>query len=206
MTLWILRRHAKLLLEGLPRFLGVGVHVCSIPLQGAGLNEAEAPGSSVVIERARRQPQQKPSLLVVEDPDEILVGRHMGHEDCRLDRRGPEIGPRSGKIALVQKQHGLSLDEREIGGRERETPVEGFPRLGIAPKKQERLAEPPLGQERAGIEALRLLAAFHRLLPAPEDLFDEAIAVEKICVAGATRCPRAYSSRARRASRLTRKW
>ena len=102
-TLWLVRRRAKLLLEGLPRLLGVGVHVCSITLQGAGLNEAEAPVSSVVIERPRRQPQQKLSLLVVEDPDEILVGRHMGHENGRLDRRCPESGPRSGKVGLVQK-------------------------------------------------------------------------------------------------------
>jgi hypothetical protein len=66
-------RCAKLLLESLPYLLGVGAHVCGIALQGISLNEAEGPGAQVVVERARGQPQQKLSLLLVEDPDEGLT-------------------------------------------------------------------------------------------------------------------------------------
>ena len=186
MALRIIGRCAKLLLEGLPRLLGVGAHVCGIALQGIGLNEAEGPGAPVVVERARGQPQQKLSLLLVEDPDEILVVRQVGHERGGLDllRRGLEHGPGTGEVSLAEVGHGLVLDQSEVGGREGETTVEGFPRLGIAPQTEERVAESRRMADRPGIEALRLPEVLHRRIPAPEALLGKRRSPEKGGIAG----------------------
>ena len=101
-ALRILGSRAKLLLEGLSRLLGVGPHVRRIALQGVGLGKAEAPVASVVVERARREAQKQLALRLVENPDEVPLVRHAGHERGGLDllRRGLDDGPCSGQISL----------------------------------------------------------------------------------------------------------
>src|SRR5262249_16251446 len=61
----------KLLLDGLARLLGVSAHIRLIALQGTCLRQGKAPGSPVVVERARREAQEQLALPLIEHPDEI---------------------------------------------------------------------------------------------------------------------------------------
>ncbi len=107
---------------------------------------------AVVVERARCQAQQKLSLLLIEHPGEIPVGRHVRHERGGLDfpGRGLERGPSTGEVSLAEERHGLALDQYEVGGREGEATVDSLPRLGIASQPEKRFAETPLNVRRIG--------------------------------------------------------
>ena len=123
---------AQLFVNSLPCLLGVRPHVGRVALQGIGLNEARGPGAPDVVERARGQPQQKFSLLLVEDPDEIEVVGKVRDECGRLDlpARGLEHGPGAGEVSFGEVGHGLALGHVKVGGREGETTVENLPRPG----------------------------------------------------------------------------
>ena len=205
-TLWRLGRRAKLLLEGLPRLLGVGVHVCRIALQGAGLSEAEAPGASVVVERARRQPQQKLSLLVVEDPDEIPVVRHVGHERGRLDflarpeqrpahRQGPPR--RETSWPCPRSARGWRARARGPG---RRLPA---PRDSAASTESD-FAEPPTWSGPIGDRGAPPAGSARPPHPSARGPARQApIPLRRVRFPGATRSPFSYCSRARLQSRVT---
>ena len=75
-ALRVFRRLAELLLVRLARLLGVDARVRGIAFQDIRLREADAPTRAVAVEGVRRQAKEELLLLLVENPDEVLVVRY----------------------------------------------------------------------------------------------------------------------------------
>ena len=97
---------SELLLEGQPSRVGVRVRLRSVAPERVGLSERAPPLCAVVIERARREPQQEPLLGLVQHPNEV-AGGHERDERGGVHLLGgrPEYRLRTGQVALRQRHH-----------------------------------------------------------------------------------------------------
>ncbi len=152
--LGVLRHGLEQLLELSAGDLGVLANIRFVTLQRGCLHEAVGPDAAIV-EGARREAKEQIALRFVEQPDEVRVVGHEGHERCRLHLlwRSLQHRTRSRQVSLGEIRHGLLLEKHQIRGREGEPAVIGLPRLCVAAQPESRKAQAPKRIERAGIDA-----------------------------------------------------
>src|SRR5262245_49237920 len=117
--------HPELRLEG--ESGGIGVDPCPgwTAAQLVGLGTDNGPDCAVLVEGTRRKREELLLLCVIQHPVEIFIGREVGEQGRGLDGRQGRTydGPGASQVSLGERDHGLLLDDVEVAGGERESPV-----------------------------------------------------------------------------------
>ena len=186
MPLAIVGGGPELLLDGEPGRVGVDPRLGRVPAQLVGLGADDGPRAAVVVPGTWREREEVLLLAVVQHPVEVPIVPEDGQEGRGLDsgEGGAHDRPRAREVALAEGHHGLVLDAGEVGGAEREGPVQGHLSLGVAAQIEQRERSAPRRVGGTGVERARLGQTRERRLPTAQALLRQGRRREQVDVVG----------------------
>src|SRR5215216_4258643 len=110
MSLAVVRRGPDLRLEREPGGVGVRRHPRTIAAEPVQPGPHQAPAAPVIVECARRQPQNLLLLIVVQYPVQILVSSEESIERRGIDLPGCRADHRVGAVEIASTYGGKDLE------------------------------------------------------------------------------------------------